>query len=348
VHAGLEFEARADAESQIPVYAVGNLVGGILRIADDSRVVHIEALYRRGSREYARLKMGDTTVEHVPIAADHVRIQGPAPVPSSIAWSARSASIVRGEARLCARPGRRCVVLNNEQPLPITAEARVGRWTEVAADAEGVRLHGWVMTRMIGREAGGLGWAAGEPGAISDGCPYYGTPALVAARTPVHLEPDGPVWARLPAEPDSVWAHDTRSESQWVELTFARGVQRAFPGMTCSTGWVQRSTVSWEVLREGDLTMAREVRDDQEGIVLRALPPWLSAAGLRVGDLIVAEVERSAGVVPTTDLDGVRRSLGIGGLFRVRRGGDRMEIRVPLASGCEEPGLGQPAACQPR
>ena len=144
-----------------------------------------------------------------------------------------------------------------------------------------------------------------------------------------------------------MWVHDTLPGTPWVEVTFARGVQRSFPSSTCSTGWVRREHVTWNVLREGELTLGVEVREDRERVVVRSAPAWLEAGGLHAGDVILARLEGEM-VFESTRLDDVRRDLGIGGLFRVERGGAVLDVRIPLATGCREPGAGQPADCQPR
>ncbi|MCA9679602.1 MAG: hypothetical protein KC464_31510, partial [Myxococcales bacterium] len=74
VRAGLVLEARADAESELPVYAVGVLASGMIETTDEGRVVQVESLYRRGRgrRDYARLRLGDVTLEPVPLDADQV------------------------------------------------------------------------------------------------------------------------------------------------------------------------------------------------------------------------------------------------------------------------------------
>jgi len=346
VRAGLELDARATASSAIPAYVTGD-IAGILQVAEASREVRLDALRREARGLRARLVLGDATLEDVPLGATDVRVTGPVPVAHAVSWSDAATALGAGTSRLCAEPGRRCVRMRRRGPLPALEGERRDGWVRIRAEAEGVTLEAWVRVRDVVPSEGALGGSDGQIGAISDGCPYEGRPALVAAGAPVHLRPDGPRWARVPRSPDSVWVHDTQPGTPWVEVTFARGVQRSFPSSTCSTGWVRREHVTWDVLREGVLTLAIESRDDHERVVVRSAPAWLQEGGLRAGDVILARLEREM-AYEGTRLDDLRRDLGIGGLFRIERAGAVLEVRVPLAEGCEEPGAGQPAACRPR
>jgi len=347
VHAGIVFDARATAESAVPAYATGN-VAGVLRITDGARIAWVTALHRVGSATHARIVLGDTTLEGVPLRMGQMRVEGDVPTLSSGSWTDGPRSVRQGATRLCAVPGRRCVVLRNTQPFPVQTQTHAGAWVRVRAVSPEVTLEGWVARSAVTQEpASALGWGAGGAGAVSDGCPYEGRPGLVAAQTPVHVRPDGAVWAHLPDDPDSVWVHDTAPGTPWVEVTFARGVQRSFPGTTCSTGWVSRARVTWEVLREGALRLAQEPGGARVAVVVQAVPVWLRDAGIAVGDVILGRVERGQAIAPY-DLDNLRRDLGVGGRFRVARGGRVMEVEVALAPGCRAPGMGQPAACTPR
>ena len=108
-----------------------------------------------------------------------------------------------------------------------------------------------------------------------------------------------------------------------------------------------RASVGFDRLREGALALSRIEEGDREPIVVDALPPWLTATELRVGDRILGVIERGQRR-DTSDLDGMRRALGVGGTFVVLRAGREREVRVPLAPGCDEPGRGQPSTCAPR
>jgi hypothetical protein len=247
---GITFVARARADSDIPVYATGNL-GGVLRV-DGARLARVDALWRNGRSVLGRIVLGDTALEQVPMARARVTVVGDAPLPGCFPWPRGDAAVREGGTTLCAAPGRDCVRLRAVRPLPVTEVGRASGWTRVRATREGITLDGWVPRRTVLQQPGGdISWIAGRSGALGDGCPYEGRPALVAAGTRVHLRPDGAAWARIPSNPDRVWVHDTAPGTPWVELTFARGVQRAFPRSTCSTGWVRRDAVTWEVLREG-------------------------------------------------------------------------------------------------
>ena len=250
VSAGITFVARARADSDIPVYATGNL-GGVLRV-DGARLARVDALWRNGRSVMGRIVLGDTALEQVPMARARVTVVGDAPLPGCFPWPRADAAVRDGSTTLCAAPARDCVRLRAVRPLPVTEVGRASGWTRVRATRESITLDGWVPRRTVLQQPGGdISWIAGRSGALGDGCPYEGRPALVAAGTRVHLRPDGAAWARIPSNPDRVWVHDTAPGTPWVELTFARGVQRAFPRSTCSTGWVRRDAVTWELLREG-------------------------------------------------------------------------------------------------
>lgn len=346
VSAGIAFVARARVDSDIPVYATGNL-GGVLR-ADGARLARVDALWRQGDAVVGRVVLGDAVLEGVSMARARVAVDGAAPLPEWFSWTVGDMAVREGTTTLCAAPGRGCVRLRTLRPLPVTEVGRAPAWTRVRAAREGITLDGWVPARAVLHQPGAdIGWGAGRSGAIGDGCPYEGRPALVAGGTRVHLRPDGAAWAQIPANPDSVWVHDTAPGTPWVELTFARGVQRSFPRSTCSTGWVRRGAVTWDVLREGALTLAREDREDRVAVVVRAAPRWLLDGGLQPGDILLARIERGAEYAPH-NLDDLRRALGIGGTFRIERRGAPRTLDLPLAPGCDPPGLGQPAACTPR
>lgn len=347
VFAGLDFEARATDDSLIPIYAWGRLAGGILRVARNSRAARIVAWHRRNHWQVARIELGFATFDGVPITTKQVQVEGPVPVLASVDWPAGNAIIVPGKTRICVAPATGCVALVTTEPLAVTTRDNRGGWRELTARSQGLGIHGWVPQRALGHSMPANAAFGGLGGPMSDGCPYHGSPALVAARTPVHLSVGGPVWAHLPDRPDSVWVNDAHPRSDWVELTFARGVQRSYPGSTCSTGWVARSRVTFDVLREGTFTLVRTQRNGRTEIVLRAVPRWLARAGLRVGDIVVASMVAGS-AVELSDLDKMRRAVGIGGIFRVLRGPRALELRVPLAPGCRPPGRGQPAQCRPR
>ena len=249
VTAGITFVARARVDSAIPVYATGNL-GGVLRV-DGARLARVDALWRNGPSVVSRIVLGDAVLERVPMGRARVEVVGDAPQPQWFPWPGADMAVREGTTALCASPGRACVRLRTVRYLPVREVGRAPGWTRVQTARDGIVLDGWVPRGAVQPHIGGdIGWIAGRSGAHSDGCPYEGAPALVAAGTRVHLHPDGAAWARIPPNPDNVWVHDTAPGTPWVELTFARGVQQAFPRSTCSTGWVRREAVTWDVLRE--------------------------------------------------------------------------------------------------
>ncbi len=245
VHAGLDFYARARPGSELPAYVVGALAD-ILHVADESREARLDALHRVGRALHARIVLGDTTLEDVPLQMASVLVEGPPPYAHSVSWSPGAVAVREGTTRLCSAPGSDCVTMRNEATLFVSELERRRGWSRVRAEATGLRLEGWIPTRALVTDILAVGHGrAGQPGSLSDGCPYQGEPALVAAGTPVRVAPGGPIWAHIPDAPDSVWVHDARPGSPWVELTLATGVQRDFPGATCSTGWIPRASVTW-------------------------------------------------------------------------------------------------------
>jgi hypothetical protein len=351
VRAGLDVVAEAGPDARVPIYATGAL-GGILEVAEDARDVRVEALHRAGREVVARLVIGDATFERIPVLLAQLRVEGTWREGSSVRWAEAPRAIREGTTRICVAPGRECTTVRLRAPLRVVGQERRGRWARVRADAEGIGLDGWAPVRALVDDPDAMEWAEGRAGALSDGCPYEGRPALVAARTPVSVRPRGPAWAHIPDDPESVWVHDTVPGSAWVELTRARGVELAYPGSTCSTGWVPRASVEPDRLRERGpdgtaLELSRETQEEREVVVVRAAPAWLLDAGVALGDAIVARMERGQRH-ESADLDGMRAALGVGGTFHVLRGGAEREIRIPLAPGCEEPGAGQPVACRPR
>ncbi|MBN8616440.1 MAG: hypothetical protein J0L92_38000 [Deltaproteobacteria bacterium] len=346
VRAGLVVSATAGPDARLPAYVEG-AIASVLRV-DGVPEARLTALHRHGSRLVAQITLGDAVLDDVPIRMRQVRLEGEDEADHSVEWRSHEMELASGTTRLCATPNRACVRLTTQRPISVTVVARRGGWTHVVAEASGLHLEGWAPTRRVAAGEGGLGaWGAGRMGPVSDGCPYEGRPALVAAGTPVSLTPDGAIWARLPDDPDNVWVHDTRPGSAWVEVTFARGVQRSFPGMTCSLGWVPRASVTFDHLREGALSLSLAIEGDRQVVVVHAVPPYLSQAGLAPGDRLLASMVRGQRY-DIHLLDDLRYALGVGGTFVVLREGREREQRVPLAPGCEEPGAGQPAACQPR
>lgn len=353
VHSGLVFEARAGARAVLPAFVTGS-IGGVVEIAAGVSAARVDALRARGDRTLARIAIGDATIlDAVPIEADTVRVEGAALEPYSLSWRHDGSHVLaRGRTELCVSPGERCVTLINRVSLPLSeVRGREGAWSSVVAETDGIRLEGWVRTRRVSTSSepsgGAVVGALGIPGPLSDGCPYDGRPALVAAGTGVHLRPGGAIWAHLPDDPDSVAVHDTRPGTPWVEITAAPGVQRSYPGSTCSLGWVPRVSVSWDVLRRDGVELASGRRGARPVAVVRAAPAWLLEVGVQLGDAIVGAVVRGT-TRPASNLDQLRRELGIGGTFVVERGGAERTVRVPLAAHCREPGGAQPSACHPR
>lgn len=345
VRAGLELDAFAGPDAQVPVHVVGE-VASVLRV-EGAHAAPVQSLRRDGARVLAAIVLGDAVLEDVPVRVAQVRVHGSPRAAGSIGWRAGERAISARSTRLCRAAARACVRLTPRSEIPVTVLDERRGWARVSAEAEGLHLEGWIpASRLVAAELAAA-WGAGAVGAISDGCPYEGSPALVSAGTHVSLTPAGATWARIPSEPDSVWVHDTRPDSAWVEVTFARGVQRSFPGSTCSLGWVPRATVTFHHLREGALSLRRASENERDVIVVDAVPAWLAAAGLARGDRLLAVIERGVRR-DLYDLDGARSSLGVGGTFVVSRDGADHEVRVPLAPGCEEPGAGQPTTCRRR
>jgi hypothetical protein len=248
---GITFVARARADSDIPVYATGNL-GGVLRV-DGARLARVDALWRNGRSVLGRIVLGDTALEQVPMARARVTVVGDAPLPGCFPWPRGDAAVREGGTHALRGPGGVTAygfVLCGRCPSRRWGGHRGGRACGPRGRASPSTV-GCLGRTVLQQPGGDISWIAGRSGALGDGCPYEGRPALVAAGTRVHLRPDGAAWARIPSNPDRVWVHDTAPGTPWVELTFARGVQRAFPRSTCSTGWVRRDAVTWEVLREG-------------------------------------------------------------------------------------------------
>ncbi len=352
VRSGLLFDARASARTELPAFITGS-VGDVLHVDAGVTSARVHALRARGSRTLGRIVLGDATLEGVAVAPDAVQVVGGPLEPSSLSWRRGTPrAIARGRTPLCVSPGERCATLVSRVPVPL-AEVRghAGAWSHVVAETDGVRLEGWVRTRRVtpssDTDEDGLEGLAMHRAPLGDGCPYYGRPALVAPGTTVHVRPGGPVWAHLPDDPDSVSAHDTRPGTPWVEITSAPGVQRAYPGTTCSLGWVPRDSVTWDVQRQGGLTLASERRGGRQAAVVRTAPAWLLAAGVQRGDAIVGAVVHGT-PRPASNLESLRRALGIGGTFLVERDGVEHTVRVPLAEHCQEPGRSQPSACHPR
>ncbi len=350
VHSGLVFEARADARAVLPAFVTGR-VGDVLQVDGSVPLAHVQALRAEGSRTLARIDLDETvTLEGVPIAPDTMRVEGRAPEPYTLDWRQDAAHVIRrGRAVICVSAGERCVTLATRAPLPLAEiRGREGAWSHVVAATDGLRLEGWVQTRRIAARAEGGGSSGGGGlGPLSDGCPYSGRPALVASGTAVHVRPGGAIWAHLPDDADSVEVHDTRPGTPWLELTGAPGVQRDYPGSTCSLGWVRRDSVTWDVHRSGGLTLASERRGERAVGVVREAPSWLLAAGVQVGDGVVGAVVRGR-TGPASNLHQLRRALGIGGTFLIERAGVERTVQVPLAEHCQEPGGYQPPACRAR
>lgn len=162
---------------------------GVLRV-DGARLARVDALWRNGRSVMGRIVLGDTALEQVPMA--RARVNG-----RRRRAAARVFPVASGR-----RGGARRGAPRSARPRRVTAYGFVQcgrcpsrRW----GGHRGGRACG-PRGRASPSTAGCLGarcsnnpaatsWIAGRSGALGDGCPYEGRPALVAAGTRGTLPP---------------------------------------------------------------------------------------------------------------------------------------------------------------